>query len=132
MLHGAFLVRCDQFSQKGRPTCLVTGTQAHSCITVKIFIEKIQMFVARLLVKPVILAILRYAACFIRLEKTDHALSEKIRYIFQVHIITRAYRTFNFQSIPIKYSVFTNGLDDEVVDWHPYGAAPIGISTKKI
>src|SRR5450432_1339341 len=131
-LHRTLLMSCDQFSDQGCPAGLMAGSQAHSIVTMKIFVEKMQMFIARLLIKPIVLAMLRYAVRIIRLKQTDHALGQKIRHFFQVHKNTRTHGTFYFQFVTIKYSIFTDRLNNKVVDRHPDGSPPVGVSPKKI
>ena len=57
-----FLVGSYQFSEAGRPSRLVAGPQTHTIVAMKIFVEKIQMFIAGLLIKPIVFTILRHAA----------------------------------------------------------------------
>lgn len=116
-------------SDQARPSGLMAGSKTATRVTVKIFVEEEQVLekgvagISR--VAPVARAAVRAGQ--------KQLIESPLQFVCdpgKVHLYPGSSRVLNLQLVAVEVMEALQGLDEQVVDWKPDRASPVGISTE--
>lgn len=115
----------QQAGNEAAPTGLVRGPRPAPGVAVKILVKENVVLEMRVGGQLGMVFQNRALAVSALHKQLRQAPPEFARYFQDGHVFAGAGGTFNFEIVAVIIMEFLQGFDEQVVHWHPNGAAPI-------
>src|SRR5215471_20010240 len=112
------------------PSGLVASTKASPIVAMEVLVEQDEIAPVRVFLEFLRSSIDRAMPFAVPNKDIGQPSLEFFGHLIQVHLASRSGGTFNGEIISVVGVVLQQGADDEAVDRHPDGSAPIGIAAE--
>src|SRR6266481_166596 len=118
----------DEFGHESCPTGLVTGAQPGTIVAMEVFIEVDVVAPVGIRLELFRAAVDGSSAMRVAQENPGEPVRDLLADLEEVHQGAGTRGAFNFEVVPVIQIEIQQGTDNECVDWHPDGSAPVGVA----
>src|SRR6266481_3784146 len=110
------------------PPRLVAGAEPRSVVTMEVFMEEDQIAPVRIVLELGGPSVNRPPSVGVAQERTGQSAGDFTGHFEQRQVPPRAGRTLNLEFIAVEAIQVQERADEQRIDGHPHGAAPVGIA----